>query len=163
MSSLQDFLDYAEAEVGYKEGTGNDNKFGKYFGANKQPWCAYFICWCADQAGILARSETVECPNIPFKASASEMKKNYVKNRRDLAPSMNASSPNYPMPGDLVTIKTKGSTSESHVGIVYEVSGKTVTTIEGNVSDKVQKVTYTDLENASYGTIVTLLSNNKSY
>lgn len=64
---------------------------------------------------------------------------------------MNEANPNYPMPGDLVTIKPTGSSSESHIGIVYAVNGNTVTTIEGNISDKVKKVTYTNLVAPSYG------------
>ena len=163
VSKLQDFLDIANDEVGYEEGSGNDNKYGEHFGRNYEPWCAFFICWCADQAGILTDSDDADCPYIPFTGSTSEMKRLYAKNRRDLSPSMNEANPNYPMPGDLVTIQPTGSSSESHIGIVYEVDGNTVTTIEGNISDKVKKVTYTDLVAPSYGTIVTLLSNNKSY
>ena len=163
VSKLQDFLDIANDEVGYEEGSGNDNKYGEHFGRNYEPWCAFFICWCADQAGILTDSDDADCPYIPFTGSTSEMKRLYAKNRRDLSPSMNEANPNYPMPGDLVTIKPTGSSSESHIGIVYEVDGNTVTTIEGNISDEVKKVTYTDLVDPSYVTTVTLLTNNKSY
>ena len=43
VSKLQDFLDIANDEVGYEEGSGNDNKYGEHFGRNYEPWCAFFI------------------------------------------------------------------------------------------------------------------------
>ena len=64
VSKLQDFLDIANDEVGYEEGSGNDNKYGEHFGRNYEPWCAFFICWCADQAGILTDSDDADCPSI---------------------------------------------------------------------------------------------------
>lgn len=36
----------AQAEIGYKEGKNNDNKYGKWYGLNNQPWCMIFVCWC---------------------------------------------------------------------------------------------------------------------
>lgn len=36
----------AEAELGYKEGRNNNNKYGKWFGANHQPWCCQFVVYC---------------------------------------------------------------------------------------------------------------------
>lgn len=37
----------AKAELGYKESPKNSNKtkYGKWIGANGQPWCCSFICW----------------------------------------------------------------------------------------------------------------------
>lgn len=42
----------AATQVGYVEGANNANKYGEYFGANNQPWCAYFILWCMAQLGV---------------------------------------------------------------------------------------------------------------
>ena len=56
MSSLGDrVVSIARQEVGYIEGYNNDNKYGLYFGANNQPWCAYFIMWCYAKAGYDVR------------------------------------------------------------------------------------------------------------
>lgn len=41
----------AASQVGYIEGPNNDNKYGEYFGANNQPWCAYFLMWCLAMCG----------------------------------------------------------------------------------------------------------------
>lgn len=35
----------ALAEVGYKEGKNNNNKYGAWFGMNNESWCCIFICW----------------------------------------------------------------------------------------------------------------------
>jgi hypothetical protein len=45
-------IDFAKKEVGYKEGTNNDNKYGVWFGLNHQPWCMIFVVWCFHQAKL---------------------------------------------------------------------------------------------------------------
>lgn len=35
----------ALAEVGYKEGKNNNNKYGAWMNTNYQPWCCCFVCW----------------------------------------------------------------------------------------------------------------------
>lgn len=40
----------AESQLGYKEGINNNNKYGKWFGCNYEPWCACFVCWCVAHA-----------------------------------------------------------------------------------------------------------------
>ena len=47
-----DIVGVAKTQVGYTEGSNNNNKYGTYFGKNNLSWCAYFIIWCARQAGI---------------------------------------------------------------------------------------------------------------
>lgn len=51
-SQADALVSIALAEEGYTEGSNNDNKYGAYFGHNNVSWCAYFISWCARQAGI---------------------------------------------------------------------------------------------------------------
>ena len=43
----------ALSQNGYKEGTNNDTMYGKWFGVNHQPWCAMFVSWCFNQAGVI--------------------------------------------------------------------------------------------------------------
>lgn len=45
-------IEIAKKEVGYKEGTNNDTKYGVWFGLNHQPWCMIFVVWCFNQAGL---------------------------------------------------------------------------------------------------------------
>ena len=42
------------AEVGTKESPANSNKtkYGKWFGFDGVAWCAMFVSWCYDQAGL---------------------------------------------------------------------------------------------------------------
>lgn len=43
-------LNVARSQLGYIEGRDNDTKFGRWYGMNRQPWCAMFISWCAATA-----------------------------------------------------------------------------------------------------------------
>ena len=44
-------LDAARGQLGYREGSNNANKFGKWYGADHASWCDMFVSWCGDQAG----------------------------------------------------------------------------------------------------------------
>jgi len=52
-TELIEFVSIASGEVGYTEGTGNITKYGEWYGLDGNPWCAMFVSWCANQAGIL--------------------------------------------------------------------------------------------------------------
>ena len=57
MASGQDLVKIAQAESGTKESGTNNVKYNTWFyghevdGSN-YPWCAVFVSWCADKAGI---------------------------------------------------------------------------------------------------------------
>lgn len=61
----------AKAQIGYKEGRNNNNKYGKEFGQNNQPWCAIFVWWCFKNCkGVLepvAKPDGKYSGNIPTK------------------------------------------------------------------------------------------------
>ena len=156
--SLSSFVTTAEGEIGYVEGSGNITKYGKWYGLDGQPWCAMFISWCADQAGILTKDATASLPKVPKQAAVSSMYSFYRANRRNLTASSDTSSPNYPKVGDVVFING----TSTHVGIVVEVDGNIVKTVEGNSGNKVKKNTYTNL---FWGNeeITHIGSNNVSY
>lgn len=42
---MMDIIEQALQQVGYVEGTNNNNKFGKFYNQNYQPWCMYFVQW----------------------------------------------------------------------------------------------------------------------
>ncbi len=50
MSQVDKFLEIAQAEVGVVEAEGNKVKYNKN---NGQPWCGYFVNWCATKAKIV--------------------------------------------------------------------------------------------------------------
>ena len=49
MSQVETFLEIAKAEIGVAEKEGNKVKYNK---DNGQPWCGYFVNWCATKAKI---------------------------------------------------------------------------------------------------------------
>ena len=112
-----DLVGVAMTQVGYREGRRNDTKYGSWYGAPEEPWCATFITWCAAQADIstdiLQRSAWANPSesrgfNIPCYSG-----KEYT-----------------PLPGDIIFIE-----NFDHVGIVYGVRGDIALTIEGNTND----------------------------
>ena len=123
-----EFIDVALDEVGYKEGKNNDNKYGKYFGKNNVAWCALFVSWCAREAKI---PEDI----IPT-YSGCGTGYNFFKKKGKIFKE--------PKVGDIVFYKpTKAGATSSHTGIVYQLVGDNVITIEGNTGepDGVYKIT----------------------
>ena len=119
-----DIAKIAETQIGYVETGNNQTKYNAWFyGSDRSAgWCAIFISWCADQAGI---------PASVIKRQASAAKGSFG------TPTYNYSSSI--KQGDIAYIGTPGGTSSSHVGIVTEVSNGYVYTVEGNYSNKVSR------------------------
>lgn len=110
-----DIIGVARTQLGYTEGYNNDTKYGNWYGLPNQPWCAMFVSWCANQAGI----STSVMPKI-----------SYVPNYFDNSAFTIKYSDYTPQPGDLFITKSK-----SHVGLVWYTDGSYFYTIEGNSSD----------------------------
>lgn len=113
----------ANQEVGYLETTYSDgtfsSKYGEWYGNPNGAWCAMFVSWCANHAGI--STET-----LPKFASCNAgmqwfKNKNLWKERNEYTP----------QPGDLVFLNEC-----THVGIVEKYDDGIVYTIEGNASDE---------------------------
>lgn len=90
-----------------------DNSSGFY------PWCATFVSWCAEQAGIL---DTV----IPREENTTNMKNGLIQ-RGGVQHLKNSGY--QPVHGDIIFF---GSNASQHVGIVDYSSGNTVYYIDGN-------------------------------
>lgn len=113
----KDIIGVAKTQIGYTEGSGDNNKYGKYFGKNNLQWCAYFVSWCARQAGI---------PESILKTSAGAGHgKNYFN-----IPYEDGGKGYIPKSGDLFFTK-----EWSHVGLVSSVSGNYFYSIEGNTNN----------------------------
>lgn len=149
----------AKSQVGYKEkatnsnlesftanaGSGNYTKYGKWIGANGQAWCASFISWCANKAGV---STTV----VPKSASTGTFRTFYLnKGRLHLSPNYTTTAYT-PKIGDIIIFGTS-ETYATHVGIVVSVTSSNVTIVDGNYSNKVSKrtVSRTNTEIIGYG------------
>lgn len=115
------FLEVAKSQVGYIEGPkDNETKYGKWSGANFQPWCGSYVNWCADQAGVKI-PRTVYTP-----AGAEAFKKKGQWIDAQLAD---------PEPGDIAYFNFPGVTGICHVGIVAKDNEDgTVICYEGNTT-----------------------------
>ena len=121
----KDIVDIALSQLGYKEGAGNNTKYGKDTGANMAPWCHSFVSWCAYKAGetkAVPKTASTDAGMAWFKNKGRFKKKGSYKPKR----------------GDIVYFKT----GRSHVGIVEKTKGNTLHTIEGNTSNMVARRTY---------------------
>lgn len=145
---MADLVDIASKEVGYKEGSGNNTKYGKYTGANGMSWCHSFISWCGHEAGINT--------SIVPKTASTDAGMQFFKNKKRFK----KKGTYVPKRNDIVYFKT----GRSHAGIVEYVKGSTLHTIEGNSSDMVKRRTYS-LEEATltgYGVVSAYIENAAS-
>ena len=146
-SSLERFVNVALGEFGYKEKGENITKYGEWYGDNGEPWCAMFVSWCANQAGILI---TKSNPNglVPRYEGVSAGMAAYIDKER-----FQYKKDYTPKYGDIMFLKSNGA---SHTAIVvgYDKNTNKVYTIEGNFSDKVSKVwrSADNCEITGYGT-----------
>ena len=151
--TVESFVQAALNEEGYVEKASNSNlddkaanpgssnytKYGKHFGNTGPgwPWCAQFVSWSADQAGIPT--------DAMVRSAAVRDIQSHFKNNNRFHP---RSSGYTPKRGDVITF---GNTN--HIGIVTGIKDGKVKTIEGNTSNKVAQRSYspTDTYIAGYG------------
>ena len=134
-------IDVAANEIGYHEKASNSNldnktansgsanytKYGKWYGMNGVPWCAEFVSWSANQAGIPT--------DVIPKYAATKSGYQWFKDKHQTVSAANSKA------GDIVFF-TNSSQGIHHTGIVEDVSNGEIHTIEGNSSDVVKRRTY---------------------
>lgn len=116
-------LDVAKNEIGYVEGTNNDNKYGKEYGWNHVEWCCQFIWWCFNKAGLTSL--------FPKTASVYSAWTWYQSLCLTKSKSMYT-----PKQGDIIFF----GRNYNHIGIVMACEGGIVTTIEGNAGENADRV-----------------------
>ena len=156
-NQISDLIGVAKTQIGYHEGnsasdisgnstgSGNYTKYGAWYGINPGSWCAMFVSWCANQAGI---SFSI----IPKHASC-DIGMNWFKNNGRWGWGKYwANNKGYttytPKAGDIVYFGNGNLNDSTHVGIVYKVDSSYVYTIEGNTSGKCAYKSY--VHNSSY-------------
>ena len=121
-------VDIANSQIGYKEIGDNSTMYGKWYGLDRQPWCAIFVSWCYNQAGL---GKNIVAQNKKGFASCDAGLKWFAK-RNKLVPVGEARE------GDIVFFQFDKDAEPDHVGIVTKNMKrlKTLRTVEGNTSDK---------------------------
>lgn len=121
----------ATEELGYVEGPNDDTKYGAWYNLNYEPWCAMFVSWCCNEAGISTKIVPRYCGCIAGMAW-------FVAEGR-----FGEREAYTPKPGDIAFYRDAGQTTGStHTGIVVAVDNNRVYTIEGNSSKMVARRSY---------------------
>ena len=124
-TSAQARLAKAQSQVGYAETGNNNNKYGVWYGANYQPWCAMFVTWCDLNGGQPQKDTFVKGSRyayVPYIVSDARLGKCGL---------VVTSSPK---PGDLVCYDWGRDGEYDHVGIWESGSASSWKAIEGNTS-----------------------------
>jgi len=152
MNSAQQVISIALAEVGYREkasnaslddpaanaGSGNWTKYARdlaaagYYNGNKNgyAWCDVFVDWCFFKA-FGSDAQRIQCQTGDLGAACIYSAQYFMmQGRYDQTPKL----------GDQVFINVNGQIG--HTGIVVEISNTSITVVEGNSSDRVQKLIY---------------------
>lgn len=113
-------VEVARSQVGNRGG----QPYWSWYGfPSREPWCACFVSWCADQCGYL------EAGLLP-RFSACEEGIGWFMER-----GLYHTGGYMPKPGDLIFFDWEGDGVSDHVGIVESVEAGAIHTIEGNSSD----------------------------
>ena len=127
-------LDVARGELGFEEGPGDENKYGP-----SAAWCSSFATWVWRESGV-------DIPSLPFTGDVYTWGE-----ERGLA--YDAGNLSQARPGDVLLFGTgpESTDTSTHIGIVESVNGDQVTLIEGNSSDRVQRVDHSLSGGEFYG------------
>lgn len=127
-----DVLAIVNTQLGYTESTRNYivlddgvtmkgyTRYGAWYGNAYGDWCAMFCSFCLNYAGV-------DRSMMPIESSC----RRWVEELAGLN-LYHAAGSYDPEPGDLVFFAGDTDGNANHVGFVYEISGNTMKTIEGN-------------------------------
>ena len=117
----------AKSQIGNEGG----QKFWSWYGFDsREEWCACFVSWCADQAGLIQNGAVPK-----FSLCTAGVDWFQAQGRwqgKGIAPS----------PGTIIFFDWNHDGASDHVGIVEICDGITVHTIEGNSGDAVRQNNY---------------------
>lgn len=126
----------AKSQIGYTQSRRNYEvddaggkhgytRYGAWYGYPYSEWCAMFASFCLHYAGM-------EQADVPYAAGCV-----YWTERLEDAGLYKSAGEYEPKTGDLVFFDTDGDGASDHVGIVTELRGETMETVEGNVGGEV--------------------------
>lgn len=120
-----------------------DYVFGTpYVSGDATPWCASFVSWCGNQAGLIESG-------VMWKTGGADYW-TYYRDHPDKGTVLTCDSTYVPQPGDILTYRGAGGSSE-HVGIVTVVTPDgSFYTVEGNTSGScVNRYLHTKYDNGT--------------
>lgn len=134
-------IDIAVAEIGYREGENNWNKYAAYldpmgitFGSKQnQPWCGEFVLAIFVKAFGVKDALAILCSGNPSAIPLCSAAAQYFKDAKRWTAK--------PQRGDIVFFDYGGI---NHTGIVTAVSNGMVQTVEGNSSDMTARRAYAE-------------------
>lgn len=164
----EDLLAVAKTQLGYRESERNFElvdgeakgytRYGAWYGAPYGDWCAMYISFCLHYAGIPAADmpQEASCNRWIERLTEKELYHAVPEQTADEDAEPVASEEAYlPKPGDLVFFRREEPVGSDHVGIVSALDEEqgTITTIEGNSDNRVQRLFYAqdDLRIVGYG------------
>ena len=117
----------AKSQLGNEGG----QKFWSWYGFDsREEWCACFVSWCADQAGLIQKEAVPK-----FSVCTDGVAWFQAKGKWQSGGSV-------PTPGTIIFFDWDHDGASDHVGIVESCDGTTVHTIEGNSGDAVKQNSY---------------------
>lgn len=99
---------------------------------DRLPWCAGFVLTCLTNGGVTGLKYWTSRNVQAFEDLSKQKSKWFEPNQ-------------HPSPGDVVFFASRGASDAGtgrHCGIVSDVLGQEVFTIEGNVGDKIAEMRY---------------------
>lgn len=136
---LSQFIQKACDEAGYKEAYENNTKYGEWYGMNGVEWCAIFVSWAANEAGLLG--------DVVPKYSYCYNGINWYKERGRF---YTTSSGYIPKAGDVFFHSSDSLPyGGAHTGIVIAYKSGYIYTVEGN-SDNLVRILKHEI-NYAYG------------
>ena len=117
---------------GSQLGNEGGQKFWSWWGfTQREEWCACFVSWCAEQAGLLQNGAVPRFSYCPDRVDWFQ-----AQGKWQAAGSI-------PTAGSIIFFDWDHDGVSDHVGIVESCDGTTVYTVEGNSGDAVKENSYT--------------------
>lgn len=160
----QDIVLVAESQVGYQESSENYivaedgrhmgyTRYGEWYGEPYGDWDAMFAAFCLYYGGV---PDSI----VPYEADSTQWIALLEK-----AGLYRVAEAHEPQCGELIFLKQEdGGTAQLRVGVIAEVSGDRLWTVEGNSEDKVERLSYerTSAQIQGYGLLSPDTDNNVS-
>ena len=124
MATALDIVNTAQQQVGFVEGTNNDNPYGTWYEMNHEPYCAMFVSWVFAEnnlSNLVAAQTTKGFAYCPAGLSWFQREGRIVDKYSG-------------EPGDIVFYSFAGNGQADHVEIIVNASKDGITTVGGNTS-----------------------------